>query len=68
MIKSPVKIQVDPKEYRKPLTVKEWKRLGNSTYPVCPRCNRTMDREYMRFCDLCGQRVAWRIPLVKKPR
>lgn len=28
-------------------------------YPVCPRCDRTIDREYMRFCDRCGQRLGW---------
>ena len=28
-------------------------------YPVCPRCDCTLEREYMRFCDRCGQRLAW---------
>lgn len=32
---------------------------GNS-YPLCPRCNSSLEREYMRFCDSCGQRLAWR--------
>lgn len=32
---------------------------GNS-YPLCPRCNRCLDREYMRFCDSCGQRLEWK--------
>ena len=31
--------------------------LGN--YPVCPRCKLTLDREYQRFCDRCGQRLDW---------
>lgn len=64
MIESPVKTRVDPKEYRKPLAVTEWRALG----PVCPRCNRTLDREYQKFCDRCGQRLAWRIPAERKPR
>lgn len=29
------------------------------TYPVCPRCKITMEREYQNFCDRCGQRLDW---------
>ena len=29
-------------------------------YPVCPRCYKSMDREYMSYCDRCGQRLGWR--------
>lgn len=32
---------------------------GNS-YPLCPRCNSSLEREYMRFCDSCGQRLGWK--------
>lgn len=28
-------------------------------YPVCPRCKRSMEREYTSFCDRCGQRLSW---------
>lgn len=28
-------------------------------YPVCPSCRSSLDREYMAFCDRCGQRLAW---------
>lgn len=31
---------------------------GNS-YPVCPRCGADIDREYMHFCNQCGQRLSW---------
>lgn len=31
------------------------------SYPVCPRCGRSLDREYMNFCDFCGQRLAWEV-------
>lgn len=27
---------------------------------VCPRCHVTMDREYMNFCDRCGQHLGWK--------
>jgi hypothetical protein len=34
--------------------------LHGDSYPVCPRCDCTVDREYMRFCDRCGQRLGWK--------
>lgn len=32
---------------------------GNSYY-VCPRCHITMEREFMNFCDRCGQHLDWK--------
>lgn len=29
-------------------------------YPVCPNCKSTIEREYMHFCDRCGQKLGWR--------
>lgn len=29
------------------------------SYPVCPRCHITLDREYQSFCDRCGQALSW---------
>lgn len=47
--------------YRKPLVVREILLFkdGNS-YPVCPRCSVSMEREYVRYCDRCGQHLSWR--------
>jgi hypothetical protein len=28
-------------------------------YPLCPRCRQSMDREYMSYCDRCGQKLSW---------
>ena len=28
-------------------------------YPVCPRCGRTIEREYQAYCDRCGQCLDW---------
>lgn len=28
-------------------------------YPLCPRCRETLAREYVSFCDRCGQRLDW---------
>ena len=47
--------------YREPMIVKEIVELGNSGYfPICPRCDCTMEREYQAFCDSCGQRLKWK--------
>lgn len=32
---------------------------ANYTCPRCPRCHLTMDREYVGFCDRCGQKLDW---------
>lgn len=29
------------------------------SYPICPRCDNTIEREYMCYCDRCGQRLSW---------
>ena len=33
---------------------------GGLSYPLCPRCKITMERDYQRFCDRCGQKLAWK--------
>ncbi len=33
---------------------------GKTGYYVCPRCKATMEREFMAFCDRCGQKLDWR--------
>ena len=33
--------------------------LNGDSYPICPRCDDLVDREYLRFCDQCGQRLGW---------
>lgn len=47
--------------YREPMVVGEIKELGNCGYfPICPRCDCTMEREYQSFCDRCGQMLKWK--------
>lgn len=48
-----------PLTYRIPMPVTEDIKTRDSTYPLCPRCKISMDREYMAFCDRCGQRLSW---------
>lgn len=33
---------------------------GETGYYVCPRCRITLEREFMCFCDRCGQRLDWK--------
>lgn len=46
--------------YRMPLPVREVLQFSSGNcYPICPRCDMTIDREYMCFCDRCGQKLSW---------
>lgn len=47
--------------FRRPMSVTEVVYLHrcHASFPRCPRCHLTMEREYMNFCDRCGQRLDW---------
>ena len=46
--------------YRIPMPVTKILRFPRGgSYPVCPHCDNALDREYMSFCDCCGQKLAW---------
>ena len=45
--------------YRSPFPVTEFRIQGRNVYSICPRCGITLDREYMQFCDRCGQQLDW---------
>ena len=34
--------------------------LGETGYYVCPRCHITLEREFVTFCDRCGQKLSWK--------
>ncbi len=48
--------------YRHPMDVTEvvYFPSGASTFPRCPRCAATLEREYMNYCDRCGQKLDWK--------
>ena len=47
--------------YRQPLKVVQMLLLENGDcFPVCPRCGITLEREYMSYCDRCGQCLEWK--------
>lgn len=46
--------------YRLKMPVKQIMVFPDETgYAVCPKCHVTMEREYVDFCDRCGQRLGW---------
>lgn len=49
--------------YRRPMLVRELmvfeSGLRTDSYYVCPRCQITMEREFMQYCDRCGQCLDW---------
>lgn len=51
-------------DYRTPRIVTEMivyqDLFGETGYYICPRCDCTLDREFVHFCDRCGQRLNWR--------
>ncbi len=51
---------LDLASYRVSMPVTEGLLLQNSVYYYCPRCRCPLDREYMAFCDRCGQKLSWR--------
>lgn len=47
--------------FRRPMAVRKVLVFqSGAAYPVCPRCERTLEREYQSFCDRCGQQLDWR--------
>lgn len=63
-INSPLELDDSHESYRKGMFVNEvmvfdtW--FGETGYYVCPRCKITMDKEFMSFCDRCGQKLDWK--------
>lgn len=60
--KRSLRILLHAASYRVPLPVTQIVQYAadEPCYPVCPRCKRGMDREYMSFCDRCGQKMNWK--------
>lgn len=56
--------EVTPEEaiaYRIALAVTQIFSTSDGEYfPICPRCQKTLEREYQAYCDRCGQKLSWR--------
>ena len=53
-----------PPSYRVPIRVSAVRTyqdslFGTTCFPVCPRCRVSLEREYQRYCDRCGQALNW---------
>ena len=58
--KAPEEQDEDAISYRIAMRVRCVKFFADSgSYPVCPRCQATMEREYTAYCDRCGQHLSW---------
>lgn len=55
--------------YRLPRPVTEIVEYAiDGCFPICPRCRIPLEREYMVFCDRCGQRLDWSVIHLAKVR
>lgn len=49
--------------YRRPMLVRELMVFPAmrpmDSYYVCPRCQTTLEREFVKYCDRCGQCLDW---------
>lgn len=51
----------DAVTYREPQRVTEIMLFPNGdAFPICPRCRRTLEREYQHYCSRCGQCLDWK--------
>lgn len=51
--------------YRNPMQITEItvyhdSNFGYVGYYVCPRCKASLARDFMSFCDRCGQKLSWK--------
>lgn len=57
-------VDLDEFSYRIPMPVAEIHIFplvsGTPSFPVCPRCGRALEREYMAYCSSCGQCLSWK--------
>lgn len=43
-----------------PMRVRQILQLPSGhTYPICPACKITLEREFQSYCDRCGQYLNW---------
>ncbi len=59
-IKEGIAFAKESVSYRMPMPVLRLKRmLIDDALPVCPRCDISLEREYMCYCSRCGQCLDW---------
>jgi len=67
-----LQIMIEAMEYRRAKAIREIfvceDYLGVTGFYICPRCDSLLDREFVHFCDRCGQRLDWRFYLQARIR
>ena len=46
--------------YRISMEVTHLRKYRTTAYYICPRCKITIEREFMVYCDRCGQHLSWK--------
>ena len=46
--------------FRMPMSVTRLRKYRNAAYYICPRCSISIEREFMAYCDRCGQCLCWK--------
>ena len=54
------KVSVAAESCRTPMPVTKLRKYRSIYYYICPRCGITMEREFMSYCDRCGQCLGWK--------
>ena len=50
----------DAYSYRIPMQITLYiQQQFGDTYPICPRCSSSMERDFQDYCDQCGQKLRW---------
>jgi len=51
----------DAISYRTPMAIKQIRVIvkDETSFPVCPKCQISLERDYQTYCDNCGQRLKW---------
>ena len=59
-IKEGIAFAKESVSYRMPMPVLRARTINNGdTYSLCPRCDNDIEREYMLYCNCCGQCLDW---------
>lgn len=56
-----LRLHIQPAQ--QPMEVRELRSYNprsGTAYSICPRCGQAVAREYIRFCELCGQKLSWK--------
>lgn len=57
-------LNVSAEAFRNPMVVNKilifYNCYGETGYYVCPRCEVSLERDFVSYCDRCGQALDWK--------